>query len=147
VGAIDQLDAGLLDRDDTLRQLSTALASVREGQGTTVVVEGSAGTGKSSLLSAAVRAATADGLQVLRARGGELEQEYAYGMIRQMFEPLMLGASDAVRARLLSRAGRGNTRARGAGRDGDRRQLLSIPRHLLAHRQPEPGSTTAAGGR
>jgi tetratricopeptide (TPR) repeat protein len=104
VGAIDQLDAGLLDRDDTLRQLSTALASVREGQGTTVVVEGSAGTGKSSLLSAAVRAATADGLQVLRARGGELEQEYAYGMIRQMFEPLMLGASDAVRARLLSRA-------------------------------------------
>jgi DNA-binding CsgD family transcriptional regulator len=104
VGVIEQPDAGLLDREETLIQLAEAVASARAGRGATVVVEGPAGTGKSALLSAAIRAAAPDGLQVLRARGGELEHEYGYGVIRQLFEPLMGRASGADRARLLTGA-------------------------------------------
>jgi DNA-binding CsgD family transcriptional regulator len=104
VGVIEQPELGLLDREDTLGQLAAAFAHARDGRGTLVVVEGAAGTGKSSLLSAAVRMASADGLPVLSARGGELEHEYAFGVIRQLFEPLMHRVPAATRARLLSGA-------------------------------------------
>jgi predicted ATPase/DNA-binding CsgD family transcriptional regulator len=101
---IEQLEAGLLDREKTLGQLAEAIADARDGRGTLVVVEGAAGTGKSSLLSAAVRIATADGLPVLSARGGELEHEHAFGVVRQLFEPLMYRIPEATRERLLSGA-------------------------------------------
>jgi DNA-binding CsgD family transcriptional regulator len=104
VGVIEQPDTGLLDREDTLGQLAAAIAHAHDGRGTLVVVEGSAGTGKSSLLSAAVRVASADGLPVLSARGGELEREYAFGVVRQLFEPLVHRVPIATRERLFDGA-------------------------------------------
>ena len=53
-----------------------------------IVVEGPAGIGKSTLLAAAGRIARADGATVLRARCSPLEQDAAWGMARQLFEPL-----------------------------------------------------------
>jgi DNA-binding CsgD family transcriptional regulator len=97
-------ETGLLDREDMLGQLAAVAAHAGNRRGTLVVVEGSAGTGKSSLLSAAIGIARADGLRVLSARGGELEHEYAFGVIRQLFEPLMHRVSVATRERLLSGA-------------------------------------------
>jgi DNA-binding CsgD family transcriptional regulator len=39
---------------------------------------------------------------VLAARGGEFEGEFAYGIVRQLFEPLLASASSSLRAELLS---------------------------------------------
>ena len=53
-----------------------------------MVVEGPAGIGKSSLLRGRRARAEARGMAVLRARGGPLEQDAAWGVARQLFEPL-----------------------------------------------------------
>jgi len=55
-------------------------------------------------VGAARAAAAAAGLEVLAARGGELEEEFAYGVVRQLFEPLLATAGDELRAELLSGA-------------------------------------------
>jgi hypothetical protein len=53
-----------------------------------IVVEGPAGIGKSTLLAAASQTAGTGGTMVLRARCSPLEQDAAWGMARQLFEPL-----------------------------------------------------------
>jgi len=78
----------LLDRDAELRALTRQVAAVRDGAGRVVVVDGPAGIGKSSLLAVVARDAEADGVAVLRARGGPLEQDAPWGVARQLFEPL-----------------------------------------------------------
>jgi len=65
----------LLDREAELWALTWQVAAVRASAGRVIVVDGPAGIGKSSVLSAAARAAAADGVTVLRARGGPLEQD------------------------------------------------------------------------
>ena len=75
----------LLDRDSDLAAIGRQLAQVRAGAGRVTVVEGPAGIGKSSLLAAVARFAEADGMTVLRARGGPLEQDAAWGVARQLF--------------------------------------------------------------
>src|SRR5262252_4145542 len=78
----------LLDRDAELRALTRQVAAVRGGAGRVVVVDGPAGIGKSSLLAVVARGAEADGVVVLRARGGPLEQDAPWGVARQLLEPL-----------------------------------------------------------
>ena len=78
----------LLDRDVELAELGRRLARVRAGVGGVVVVEGPAGIGKSSLLAVASRAAARDGAAVLRASCSPLEQDAAWGVARQLVEPL-----------------------------------------------------------
>jgi DNA-binding CsgD family transcriptional regulator len=41
-------------------------------------------------------------MRVLAARGGEFEGEFAYGIVRQLFEPLLASAAPELRAELLS---------------------------------------------
>ena len=91
----------LLERERELRCIDAAIAAAREGTGRSVVVEGPAGIGKSAVLAAA-RLATEDGTtRFLRARGAELERDFAFGVVRQLFEPLLHEASAAERADLL----------------------------------------------
>jgi DNA-binding CsgD family transcriptional regulator len=91
----------LLERERELRCIEDAIAAARAGSGRSVVVEGPAGIGKSAVLAAA-RAAAEDGTtRVLRARGAELERDFAFGVVRQLFEPLLWEASAAERDDLL----------------------------------------------
>ena len=69
-----------------------------------MLLEGAAGAGKSALLAAAVQRARASGLRPLVARGGELEQEFAFGVIRQLFESLVSAADVPTRRRLFDGA-------------------------------------------
>jgi DNA-binding CsgD family transcriptional regulator len=78
----------LLDRDPELTQLGRRLAAVRAGAGRVIVVEGPAGIGKSTLLAAAGRIARDNGATFLHARCSPLEQHAAWGVARQLFEPL-----------------------------------------------------------
>src|SRR5512133_2997930 len=94
----------LLERSEELARIESVLAAARSGQGTFVVVEGPAGIGKTALL-AAVRTAAADGgMRVLRSRGTELERDFAFGVVRQLFEPPLAEASELERADLLQAA-------------------------------------------
>jgi DNA-binding CsgD family transcriptional regulator len=76
---------GLLERGPELEQLDTQIALAAAGQGRLVVVEGPAGIGKSRLLAEA-RGQAEGRLRVLSARGSELEREFAFGVVRQLFE-------------------------------------------------------------
>ena len=78
----------LLDRDVELAELGRRLTEARAGSGRVIVVEGPAGIGKSSLLTAVGRTAQTNGATALRARCSPLEQHAAWGMARQLFEPL-----------------------------------------------------------
>jgi DNA-binding NarL/FixJ family response regulator len=82
--------AVLLDRDAELSELVRRLAEARAGSGRVIAIEGPAGIGKSTLLAAASRIARIDGATVLRAVCSPLEQEAAWGMARQLFEPLRI---------------------------------------------------------
>lgn len=76
----------LLEREQHLSAFAEALDDVRAGAGTTILVVGEAGVGKSLLLRELTRAAAS--ATVLRARGDELEQDFPYGVVRQLLEPL-----------------------------------------------------------
>ncbi|HYB26966.1 MAG TPA: AAA family ATPase [Solirubrobacteraceae bacterium] len=94
----------LLDRDGELATLQDAIAAARAGDGRLVVIEGSAGIGKSSLLAESRAIASGAGMRVLRARAGEHEAEFAFGVVRQLFEPPLAAASADQRAELLAGA-------------------------------------------
>jgi DNA-binding CsgD family transcriptional regulator len=67
-----------------------------------VVVEGAAGIGKSRLLAELRRRAAAEGRRVLLANGSELEREFPFGVVRQLFEPALF--EPGARERLLADA-------------------------------------------
>ena len=94
----------LLERSEELARIESALAEARSGRGTFVVVEGPAGIGKTALLTAARTAAADGGMRVLRSRGTELERDFAFGVVRQLFEPPLAEASELERAELLQAA-------------------------------------------
>ena len=96
------LPAPLVERELELEAVERLLADTRAGSGGAVVFEGPAGIGKSSLLAAA-RAAAAD-LRVLSARGGELERELPFGIVRQLLESVVVAAAAEERDALLAGA-------------------------------------------
>jgi DNA-binding CsgD family transcriptional regulator len=103
-GRAPTVAAGLLERDGEIERLEQAIAAAAEEAGSVVAVEGEAGIGKTSLLAHASRCAGEAGLRVLRARGGELEREFAYGVVRQLFEATATSATAAERERWLAGA-------------------------------------------
>src|SRR5262245_25007905 len=87
--------------------MASALAEARTERGRFVVVEGPAGIGKTALLATVRAKAAESGMNVLRARGTELEREFAFGIVRQLFEPPLAQASELERADLLQAAAGG----------------------------------------
>jgi predicted ATPase len=95
------MSSGLLERDTEFSGLESAFAKASAGSGCLVAIEGPAGQGKSALVAVARERAAAAGLRVLSARGGELERDFPFGVVRQLFEPLLAAAPPAERDRLL----------------------------------------------
>lgn len=95
----------LLEREIELGVFRKAL---RESacDGRLVVVEGPPGIGKTRLLAQAKALAAESGAAVLSARGSELESNFAFGVVRQLFEGRVLGASAKERKRLFEGAAR-----------------------------------------
>ena len=92
----------LLEREVQVAALRDLADAARSGGGRFVVIEGSAGIGKTRLLAEGRTIAGSAGMRVLAARGGELEGEFAYGIVRQLFEPLLASVSPDLRVELLS---------------------------------------------
>src|SRR6516162_9476511 len=94
----------LLEREPEVSAIGELVRSARGGTGRLLVAEGSAGIGKTRLLGEARAAAEVSGLEVVAARGGEHEQGFAFGIARQLFEPLLARASSADRTDLMAGA-------------------------------------------
>lgn len=91
--------AGLYERSGELRVLRAAMEATHGGHGEAVMIEGAPGIGKTSLLAEAKRMAVSAGFQVAGARGSEFESDFPFGVVRQLFEPILarMDAEDAQR--------------------------------------------------
>jgi len=96
--------AGLLERECECGRLERAISAAVDGAGSVVAIEGEAGIGKTSLVAHATGCGSSAGMRVLTARGGELEREFAYGVVRQLFEVLLASATPEDRERWLAGA-------------------------------------------
>ena len=94
----------LLEREAELAVIGGLVQAALAGSGRLLVVDGAAGVGKTRLLEEASRAAGAAGMDVVRARGVALEDQFAFGVVRQLFEDVLAAASAVERAELLSGA-------------------------------------------
>ena len=92
----------LLERERELAELDALVLAAKAGEARLALVEGPAGIGKTQLMAELRRRAAAAGLRVVAARGSELEREFAFGVVRQLFEPVLddhafAGAAEASR--------------------------------------------------
>lgn len=83
----------LLEREHEVEVLTSALRATVAGSGQVVVVKGEPGIGKTSLLQFTAEEARRLDLIVLYAAGAQWEQAFGYGLVKQMFEPLLTGPS------------------------------------------------------
>src|SRR5215207_5034779 len=98
-----QVPVQLIEREAELALVARALSDTA-AHGCVLLFEGAAGIGKSSLLAAAARLAEARGALVMRARGGELEVDFPFGVARQLLEPRLDPADPLERPELLNAA-------------------------------------------
>jgi DNA-binding CsgD family transcriptional regulator len=103
VAAVDEGQV-LLERDSVLARIDQRMRDAVAGDGSLLVLQGPAGIGKTRLVIAAGRRGRELGLQALSARGSELERDFAYGLVRQLFEAPVVAASEPERAELLAGA-------------------------------------------
>jgi DNA-binding CsgD family transcriptional regulator len=115
-------EAELLEREPELTALDALIEATQDGDGRLLVIEGPAGIGKSRLLAGLRRSAERP-LRVLAARGSELERDFAFGIVRQLFEGEV--------------AGTGGDDALLGGAAGDARPVFG---------SPDPGDNGAAEG-
>jgi DNA-binding CsgD family transcriptional regulator len=106
----------LLERERELEALAAAIMAAADGTAGLVLVEGPAGIGKSRLLGEARMLAEEREMGVRSARGGELELDFPFGIVRQLFESQLVDESE--RSRLLS--GAASAAAPVFGHDGGR---------------------------
>ncbi|XVV09914.1 ATP-binding protein [Actinoplanes sp. CA-131856] len=81
-------DQALYGRDAELRLVNGLVRTVRD-RGGALVVRGEAGIGKSALLDAARRTATAEGLLVLSATGVEAESRLPFAGLHTLLRPVL----------------------------------------------------------
>src|SRR5919199_1372547 len=94
----------LLERELELEQLDRVVEEATAGHGGLAFMEGPPGIGKPRLLDALRERARDHGMTVLAARASELDREFPFGVVRQLFEPLVASAGRERRAQLLQGA-------------------------------------------
>jgi DNA-binding CsgD family transcriptional regulator len=91
----------LLERAEEVAVLDGAIAGARNGEGCFLVIEGPAGIGKTSLLAEGRSLANAAGLSALQAWSSDLETSFSFGVVRQLYEPILAQAEPQRLATLL----------------------------------------------
>src|SRR5690242_20301104 len=80
---------GLLERERELAALRDGLDRASAGEGTLLLVAGPPGVGKTELLREARAAAARARVTALEAKASELERPFAFGVVRQLLEPVI----------------------------------------------------------
>ena len=91
----------ILEREHEKLVLAQGVEQARHGNGSVILVEAPAGKGKSALLAIAADLATRAGLRVAAARATELEREFPFGVVIQLFEPHWMSAGAKEREHLV----------------------------------------------
>jgi DNA-binding CsgD family transcriptional regulator len=79
----------LLERERELSEIDRLIGTSLAGEGRLLVVEGRAGLGKTALMAEVRSRAARRGMSVCVGRGAELEGGFAFGLVRQLFEPVV----------------------------------------------------------
>ena len=79
----------LLERERELETLRGGVGRACAGAGALFLIEGPPGAGKTALGREARAVAERAGMVPLQARGSELEQPFAFGVVRQLLEPVI----------------------------------------------------------
>lgn len=98
--------SAILERKEELAGLTALAQEAIAGSGSLVIVEGPAGIGKTRLLAAAQTKARELGMSILSARGSEVEREFGFGIVRQLFEDRVRSVSAGQRRVMLAGAAR-----------------------------------------
>jgi DNA-binding CsgD family transcriptional regulator len=96
----------LIEREEASEVVDEVTASAGRADGSVAVIEAMAGLGKTALLSRARERAASAGMTVAAARGAELERDFSFGVVRQLLERVVAGATASERADLLSGSAR-----------------------------------------
>jgi predicted ATPase len=112
-------DGPLLERELELDAIDAVLEDAWDGHGGLLVFQGPAGIGKSSLVGLAAERGEQRGYLVLSGRGGELERDAAFGVVRQLFTPFLSRLTGERERELLSGAAARAAPVLGLGMTGD----------------------------
>ncbi|MEV0374010.1 AAA family ATPase [Streptomyces sp. NPDC050636] len=80
----------LYERESELAGIDTAVRRAQAGRSSVLLLTGPLGIGRSALLHE-VGAHPPDTLRVLRANAAPMEQDFAFGIVHQLFAPLLAG--------------------------------------------------------
>jgi DNA-binding NarL/FixJ family response regulator len=78
--------SSLIERKAELAVLKRQMTAAATGEGSVVHINAPAGTGKTRLIREAARLAQSTGLLVLEGRGREVEREFPFGVVTELFE-------------------------------------------------------------
>jgi DNA-binding NarL/FixJ family response regulator len=97
--------AELLERERELAELEDAIGEALAGRGGALAIEASAGLGKTRLLREARATGLSRVLNVLSARATELERDFPFALVRQLFGAQLAALSPQDRDSVLEGAG------------------------------------------
>lgn len=104
VAPVNADETKLLEREHELGSIRRWLAEAATGHGRVVLLRGGAGLGKSALLARAAGLAETRGMDVMSARGSELEREMPFGVARALLEPRIRRMDESERTCVLAGA-------------------------------------------
>src|SRR6516164_4756848 len=79
----------LLEREGELGVVGELATQAAGGDGRVGLIEGPPGIGKTRLVAAARQLAAEAGMRCLSARGSPMERAFPFGVVRQLFEPVL----------------------------------------------------------
>ena len=135
------VDTGtLVEREEAASAVDEVLTSAGRREGSVALIEATAGMGRTALLSSARERAASAGLFVAAALGAELERDFSFGIVRQLFERTVAAASPTERHELLSGSARLAALCRARGGDGALEELAhdakrEVPLKLRSERR------------
>ncbi|MBB5895071.1 AAA family ATPase [Kutzneria kofuensis] len=94
----------LCERETEFGLVAEALQAAADGHGSLMVITGPLGIGKTALLGGLPSLAGLQGARVMRANGALLEQDFAFGLVRQLLEPVLASVDQRQRDEWLAGA-------------------------------------------